>query len=95
MDGTIKVVCHHKIQVPVIGILKTYERLPFGYKPKSVTISRQADRWFISYKIELEESASTANTNAVGVDLGLLRFATLSTGEEVDSPRNTRFWRNE
>lgn len=27
LDGTIKVVDHHKIQVPVIGKLKTYERL--------------------------------------------------------------------
>ena len=81
LDGTIKVVDHSKIQVPVIGVLKTYERLPKGYQPKSVTISRQADRWFISYKIEREEDAPTINTSVIGVDLGLLRFATLSTGE--------------
>ncbi len=87
LDGTIKVVDHSKIQVPVIGVLKTYERLPKGYQPKSVTISRQADRWFISYKIEREEDAPTINTSVIGVDLGLLRFATLSTGEEVDSPK--------
>lgn len=86
LDGTIKVVTHNKIQVPVIGTLRTYERLPVGYKPKSVTISRQADRWFISYKIEVEEAVSTVNT-VIGVDLGLLRFATLSTGEVVESPR--------
>ncbi|MBV8886671.1 MAG: transposase [Chroococcidiopsidaceae cyanobacterium CP_BM_RX_35] len=87
LDGTIKVVDHYKIQVPVIGVLKTYERLPKGYKPKSVTISRQADRWFISYKIELEEDTPNSNTSSAGIDLGLLRFATLSTGEKVESPR--------
>lgn len=93
LDGTIKVVDHYKIQVPVIGKLKTYERLPFdnawgqpfGYRPKSVTISRKADRWFISYKLEVEPKQNQAS-NVVGVDLGILRFATLSTGEQIDSP---------
>lgn len=85
LDGTIKVVDHYKIQAPVIGKLRTYERLPFGYKPKSVTISRKADRWFISYKIETEPTQNNSS-NVVGVDLGILRFATLSTGEQIDSP---------
>lgn len=85
LDGTIKVVNHYKIQVPIIGVLKTYERLSFGYKPKSVTISRKADRWFISYKIEVELK-QTDTLDKVAVDLGLLRFATLSTGEQIDSP---------
>jgi putative transposase len=86
LDGTIKVIDHRKIQVPVIGVLKTYERLNFGYKPKSVTISRKADRWFISYKIEVEPTQVT-NLDKVAVDLGILRFATLSTGEQINSPR--------
>ncbi|MFM6037493.1 MAG: zinc ribbon domain-containing protein, partial [Sphaerospermopsis kisseleviana] len=42
------------VKVPVIGWIKTYEILPTGYKPKSVTISKQADKWFISWKIEIE-----------------------------------------
>lgn len=85
LDGTIKVVDHYKIQVPVIGVLKTYERLPFGLRPKSVTISRKANRWFISYKLETEPRANNASTK-IGVDLGVLRFATLSTGEQIESP---------
>ncbi|MEH2382963.1 MAG: transposase [Nostoc sp.] len=43
LDGSIHV-DHHKVKVPVIGWVKTYERLPHGVKPKSVTISRQAER---------------------------------------------------
>lgn len=85
LDGTIKVLGHYKIQVPVIGVLKTYERLAFGLKPKSVTISRRADRWFISYKIETQPNINKA-LSKIGVDLGVLRFATLSTGEQIDSP---------
>lgn len=86
LDGSITV-DHQKIKVPVIGWLKTYERLPQGIKPKSVTISRQADLWFISFKNEVEPQDTPKVREAVGVDLGLVRFATLSTREEVDFPR--------
>ncbi|MGL6337598.1 MAG: RNA-guided endonuclease InsQ/TnpB family protein, partial [Waterburya sp.] len=80
LDGTIKVE-HFKIQVPKIGWLKTYERLPQGVIPKSVTISRQADRWFISFKIETDVRPTEKIIDVVGVDLGVKSLATLSTGE--------------
>ena len=40
LDGTIKVFNINKIQVPKIGVLRTYEGLPVGLSPNSVTISR-------------------------------------------------------
>lgn len=55
LDGTIKALSNRKIQVPRIGVLKTYEELP-QITPKSVTISRTADRWFISFRIEVAQS---------------------------------------
>lgn len=86
LDGSITV-DSQRIKVPVIGWLATYERLPQGVKPKSVTISRLADKWFISFKIEIDIQATPKSVEAVAVDLGLLRFATLSTSEEVNSPK--------
>jgi putative transposase len=81
LDGSLKVE-HWKIKVPVIGWLKTYERLIQGVFPKSVTISRHADRWFISFKIEVEPIQTHKSVGCVGVDLGINSLATLSTGEE-------------
>ncbi|MFM6155007.1 MAG: RNA-guided endonuclease InsQ/TnpB family protein, partial [Sphaerospermopsis kisseleviana] len=69
---------------PVIGWIKTYEILPTGYKPKSVTISKQADKWFISWKIEIETTQTQKNQEFVGVDLGINHLAILSTGEVFD-----------
>ena len=88
LDGTIKVVDHFKIQVPVIGILKTYEGLPKGFKPKNVTISRQADRWFISFKLEIEPESPQKITKSVGVDLGIKNLAILSTGEVIEGAKS-------
>ncbi|MGB5771084.1 MAG: RNA-guided endonuclease TnpB family protein [Crocosphaera sp.] len=81
LDGTIRILSSHSIQVPVIGKLKTYERLPAIHKPKNVTISREADRWFISFKIEVEPQATSKKLDVVGIDLGVKALATLSTGE--------------
>ncbi len=80
LDGTIKVIDHLKIQVPKIGILRTYERLPHGYKPKNVTISRQADSWYVSFKVEIEPQSTPKTVDVVGVDLGVKTLAYLSTG---------------
>ncbi|MCU0545346.1 MAG: transposase [Oscillatoriaceae cyanobacterium Prado104] len=88
LEGAVKILGHSKIQVPVIGVLKTYERLP-QVKPKSVTISRQADRWFISFRLEVAEQ-TIANTSIVGVDLGVKNLATLSTGEAFQGAKSYR-----
>ena len=89
LEGTCKIKDNFTIQVPRIGKLKTYEILPSLNKIKSVTISRQADRWFISFKIDtpLQE---LGNTTVVGVDLGVKALATLSTGEVIEGAKSYR-----
>ncbi|MEH1998299.1 MAG: transposase [Nostoc sp.] len=87
LDGSIHV-DHRRVKVPVIGWIKTYERLPHVIKPKSVTVSRQADSWFISFKIEVEPSHSPKPVDFVGVDLGINHLATLSTGEVFDGAKS-------
>ncbi|MCC5653363.1 transposase [Nostoc sp. XA013] len=89
LDGTIKIGSTHKIQLPKLGILKTYESLP-QVQPKSVTISRTADRWYISFRIEVEQTNTPKNVDVVGVDLGVKSLATLSTGEVFAGAKSYR-----
>jgi putative transposase len=89
LDGFIKLLGSNKIKVPIIGILKTSEKLPQLTAIKSVTISRQADKWFISFKIETEE-LTNSNHSIVGVDLGVKSLAVLSTGETIDGAKSYR-----
>jgi len=89
LDGSIKV-AHQKIKVPVIGWLKTYERLPYRYQPKSVTISKKANRWFISFKMEVEQQTTNKTHDVVGCDLGIKSLATLSTGETFEGSKSYR-----
>ncbi len=87
LDGTIKILSSNKIQVPVLGKLKTYERLPVNRQPKSVTISRQAERWFISFKIDVTLQPTDKKIGVVGIDLGIKALATLSTGETIEGAK--------
>ncbi len=54
--------------------------MPFGYKPKNITISRQADSWYVSFKVETEPKDTPKAVDKVGVDLGVKTLAYLSTG---------------
>jgi len=89
LDGTIKILGANHIQVPKFGVLKTFESLP-QVQPKNVTISRHADRWFISFKIEVSPTTTEKANRSVGVDLGIKKLAFLSNGESFDVPDEYR-----
>jgi putative transposase len=65
-----------------------HETLRFDGKPLSATLSREADRWFISIPVEIERLEPVCESQAtVGIDLGVSTAVTLSTGEKIDSPK--------
>ncbi|HVE43733.1 MAG TPA: RNA-guided endonuclease TnpB family protein, partial [Gammaproteobacteria bacterium] len=79
-----------RIRIPLLGWVRMHESLRFIGKIVSATISRVAKKWFVSISVEmLDENPRSANENqvAVGVDLGILSFATLSTGEIIEGPK--------
>jgi putative transposase len=59
---------------------------------KTVTIRRDAGSWFVSCccLIELADPTPDPALPAVGIDLGLAHFATLSAGTHVATPRHLR-----
>jgi putative transposase len=65
------------------------ESLRFEGKLMSATVSRVADRWFVSITVDTLTIAMTQakNQGAVGVDLGVSALATLSTAEAVTGPK--------
>ncbi|GGA34650.1 hypothetical protein [Okeania sp. KiyG1] len=86
LDGSITV-GFNQIKLPRIGWIKTYEILPDNVTPKSVTISKKAGRWFLSFKIERESQITEKSVDVVGVDLGVKSLATLSTGEVFEGAK--------
>ena len=78
-----------RLRIPNLGWVRMRESLRFTGKIMSATVSRVADRWFVSITVETESIpvAQAENQGAVGVDLGIAALATLSTGEVVPGPK--------
>ncbi len=73
-----------RIRIPNLGWVRMHEKFRFIGKIMSATVSRVANRWFVSITVEtsdLSHLRQAENQGAVGVDLGVSTFATLSRGE--------------
>lgn len=76
------------ILVYKIGKLKTAEKLRFEGKIMSGTVSRTADKWFLSVAVELNEDFTLPKTDKyVGVDLGVKDIAITSDGHKFANPQ--------
>jgi putative transposase len=77
-----------KITLPGLGTFRLKEAIPFICSSQTFTISRKADRWFVSFIIDAERVPPIIHEHeAVGIDLGIKTFATLSDGTTYDSPK--------
>ena len=77
-----------RIRIPSLGWVQMRETLRFTGKMMSATLSRVADRWFVSITVDTQDPLSQSeNQGAVGVDLGVKALATLSTGETIPGPK--------
>jgi IS605 OrfB family transposase len=74
-----------------IGTIKVKLHRPLEGTIKTCSIKKEGDHWYIVFSCEIEETASLpVNNEVVGLDLGVLHFTTLSTGETIENPRYFR-----
>lgn len=73
---------NNKVYLPKIGWLSFFKSQDILGVMKNSTVSRKGDYWYISIQVEFEiDEPIHPSTSAVGIDLGIAKFATLSTGE--------------
>ena len=77
----------HRIKIPTLGWMKLKEKgyIPTtkdGYVIKSGTVSKKADRYYVSVLVEISDTNIVNNNNdGIGIDLGLKDFAIISNGK--------------
>ena len=70
-----------------IGIVKPIWSRKLSSEPSSVTISKDcANRYFLSFVVEVEPVQDNAKNQSVGIDLGIKTFAVMSNSEKAFSP---------
>jgi len=69
-----------QVVLPRIGRVRTKEETALGGHILSVTVSREADRWFASFSVKRKrgEYNRTVQDPAIGVDVGIRSFCVLS-----------------
>jgi putative transposase len=85
-DGC-KLLDNGKLRLQGIGAVKVKLHRPVEGEIKTVTIKREAGKWYAVFSVECEANPLPASTEATGIDVGLTAFATLADGMEIDNPR--------
>lgn len=73
-----------------IGKIKIKLHREIEGKIKTLTIKREAGRWFACLSVESESVPLPVTATSIGIDVGLAAFATLSDGTEIENPRYYR-----
>jgi putative transposase len=79
-----------KLRIQGAGHIKIKLHRPVEGAIKTVTIKREAGRWFACFNVEREAAPLPPNGLATGIDVGLNSFAVLADGTEIENPRRYR-----
>ena len=77
-----------QVYLPKVGWVKAIIHRPIEGDMKNLTVTKtKSGRYFVSIQCELEIDEPIFTGEPIGLDLGLIDFATLSTGEKIANPR--------
>jgi putative transposase len=76
------------VHLSKIGDVPIVLHRPLEGTPKTCCVRRtRTGTWFVTFSCAVAAPPLPATDEAVGLDVGLASFATLSTGEQIDNPR--------
>lgn len=76
------------LRLSKIGNIKIKIHRSINGRVKVLTIRRNAlGNWYACFSCEIEPEPLSPSSRVVGIDMGLVYFATLSTGKHIENPR--------
>jgi putative transposase len=86
--GNFRLLDDGRLHLSKVGDVKIKLHRPIEGAVKTLTIRRDAvGNWYACFSCEVEPEPLPITDKVVGVDVGLVHFATLSTGEYIPNPR--------
>ncbi|MCG5057695.1 MAG: transposase [Limnoraphis sp. WC205] len=77
-----------KVYLAKIGNLNVVWSRELPLSPSSVTVLQDsADRYFLSFVVEIPPEILPYSDSSVGIDLGITTFATFSNGQKIKAPK--------
>ena len=78
------------LRIQGAGEIKVKLHRPVEGRIKTVSVKREAGRWFAVFSVECEVQPLPPSSRTTGIDLGLTSFAILADGTEIENPRHYR-----
>ena len=75
---------NNRIYLPKIGWIRYRNSRAIVGEMKNVTVSRKCGKWYISVQTEFEQKTPQPKGGEIGIDMGIVRFATLSNSEHFE-----------
>jgi len=77
-----------RVRLAKMGWVRTKEETDLKGAVKAVTVSREANHWFVSFIVERERpDPKPVEGPVVGIDMGLTSFVTMSDGVKIKAPK--------
>jgi putative transposase len=73
-----------RIWLPKLGWIRYRNSRPMLGEPRNVTVSLAGGRWFVSIRTRRDVEPPIPKGGAIGIDMGVTRFATLSDGRSIE-----------
>lgn len=82
---------NQKVFLAKIGLIEAVWSRELPSEPTSVTVIKDAsERYFVSFVVEVEPIRLPVVGQSVGIDLGIIDFATFDTGEKIQALKPQR-----
>jgi putative transposase len=80
-----------QVKLPGLKTFRLKERIDFICSSQTFTVSRAADKWFVSFVLDVEKIPPVIHSvERAGVDLGVKTLATVSDGTTYEMPLTTK-----
>ncbi|MEG4031123.1 MULTISPECIES: RNA-guided endonuclease TnpB family protein [unclassified Microcoleus] len=86
-NGKVLLNAGNTVKIPTLGTFRLYEALDCSFISQTFTISKEGNRWFVSFCVDAERLPVQQSESSVGIDVGIKSFATLSTQQFFDAPK--------
>ncbi|SFV17950.1 RNA-guided endonuclease InsQ/TnpB family protein [Pseudoduganella namucuonensis] len=75
---------HGRVFLPKLGWLRYRDSRTVPGEVRNVTVSQSAGRWYVAIQTARDVERPVPSGGAVGIDMGIVRFATLSDGQALE-----------
>lgn len=86
-NGKVLLSAGNTIEIPTLGTFRLHEPLECSFVSQTFTLSKEGNRWFVSFCVDAERLPFEQTQDSVGIDVGVKYAATVSNQQVFEAPK--------